>query len=254
MIEFSSAAWRTLFEQNGLGDFSALWELQAEWFEEPNQRRGGWSGVCRIELQQPDGSKVGVFLKRQQNYTRRTLSHPIKGENTLASEVRNIKHLTVHNVPTLELLCYGQQTNSGDRNALLATVELVGYQPLSELILSEQMAQLTIMQRRAIARAVGEMVYKLHQSQLVHNCLYPKHIFVRLDGSVVDVRVIDVEKARHWRSARRRTLRDLDSLNRHALNVSRGDRLCCLLAYLQQQRADDDSKQLWRRLAERMSK
>lgn len=254
MIVFSSAEWQTLFEQNGLGSFKALWELQAKWFEAPNECRGGWSGVCRIELQQTDGSAVGVFLKRQQNHTRRTFAHPLKGENTFLSEVRNIRHLTMHNVPTLELLCHGEESDTSDQNALLVTAELADYQPLSELILPERITQLTILQRRAIAQAVGELTFKLHQSQLMHNCYYPKHIFVRLDGDNVDVRMIDVEKAKHRRSSLRRTLRDLGSLNRRAPSVSRSDRLCCLLTYLQQQRLDNKSKQLWRKLAKCIKK
>jgi len=254
MIEFTNTKWKTLFEQNDLESFDALWDLQADWFEEPNHRRGGWSGVSRIELQQTDGSKIGIFLKRQQNHTRRTFTHPIKGENTFTAEVRNIKHLIAHDVPTLELICHGRQTKADKRNALLATVELVNYQPLSTLIQPEHLATLTIPQRRAIAQAVGEMTRKFHLSQRVHNCLYPKHIFVHLEGEDVAVRVIDVEKARYRHSALRRTLRDLDSLNRHAPNISKTDRLHCLLAYLEQQRMDKNSKQLWYKLTKLMKK
>ncbi len=254
MIKFTSTQWKNLFEQNGLESFNALWDLQAEWFEAPNHRRGGWSGVSRIELQQADGSKIGIFLKRQQNHTRRTFAHPIKGENTFTAEVRNIKHLIAHDVPTLELICHGQQTDAGNQNALLATVELVNYQPLSTLIQPEHLATLTIPQHRAIAQAVGEMTHKIHLSQRVHNCLYPKHIFVHLEGESVEVRVIDVEKAKYRHSAQRRTLRDLDSLNRRATNISKTDRLRCLLAYLDQQKMDTNSKQLWRKLAKRMKK
>lgn len=254
MIKFLSAEWRELLEQNGLGNFEALWNLDADWFEEPNRCRGGWSGVCRIELKRPDGGVCAAFLKRQHNHTRSTLHHALKGEPTLQAEVRNIQRLAAQGIPTLELLCHGQQACANGRNALLLTKELTGYQPLSDLISPERIQQLGIARRRAIARAVADMVHKLHLSHLVHNCLYPKHVFVRLQDERIDVRLIDVEKARIRRSAWRRTLRDLDSLNRRAPNVSRTDRLSFLLAYLQQSKLDRQAKKLWRRLAGRMNK
>lgn len=184
MINFSSTEWQALLEQNGLGSFEALWNLKADWFEEPNHQRGGWSGVSRIELKRPDGSICGAFLKRQQNHTRRTLRHAIKGELTLLAEV----------------------------------------------------------------------VSKLHLSRLVHNCLYPKHIFIRQQEGQIDARAIDVEKAKFRRSAQRRTLRDLDSLNRRAKGISQSDRLTFLLAYLQQTEFDAQGKKLWRKLAKRANK
>ena len=36
----------------GLSQFEQWWQLQGEWVEEPNQRRGGESGVQRLQVDQ----------------------------------------------------------------------------------------------------------------------------------------------------------------------------------------------------------
>ena len=46
---------RTVFAANGLDGFDAFWRLPEDWFEPPNRRRGGWSGVSRHRLSLPDG-------------------------------------------------------------------------------------------------------------------------------------------------------------------------------------------------------
>ena len=45
MKEYQANDWEQLAHSNGLDSFDAIWTLDIGWFEEPNQRRGGWSGV-----------------------------------------------------------------------------------------------------------------------------------------------------------------------------------------------------------------
>ena len=47
MKDYVDERWRPIMTYNGLPDFDALWRLDAQWFEEPNRRRGGWSGTAR---------------------------------------------------------------------------------------------------------------------------------------------------------------------------------------------------------------
>ena len=61
MQDFVNERWRSILAYNKLSDFDALWKLEAEWFEPPNQRRGGWSGVSRCELMLSEGGVV-AFL------------------------------------------------------------------------------------------------------------------------------------------------------------------------------------------------
>ena len=75
MKDFLNQRWADVLRNNGLTDFDALWNLDIGWFEAPNRRRGGWSGVSRCELSVPAQASAGVFLKRQENHAcgRRTM-------------------------------------------------------------------------------------------------------------------------------------------------------------------------------------
>ncbi|MGB9499106.1 MAG: hypothetical protein ACKVE4_05020 [Dissulfuribacterales bacterium] len=50
-----SQKWETILDDAGLLDIEAVMRREFDWFETPNQRRGGWSGVSRIVLN-PDAS------------------------------------------------------------------------------------------------------------------------------------------------------------------------------------------------------
>ena len=84
-------------------------------------------------------------------------------------------------------------------------------------------------QRRAVIRACADTVRCLHAAKLQHNCLYPKHIFVRLVGNKAEAKLIDLEKTKHVRYHRKAALRDLDSLNKHTEDWSQTDRLRFLI-------------------------
>jgi hypothetical protein len=79
MKDFIAGDWQQLLDGNGLDSFEALWTLDAGWFEAPNKRRGGWSGVSRCDLEVPEGGSVGVFVKRQQDHVYRSPRHPLRG-------------------------------------------------------------------------------------------------------------------------------------------------------------------------------
>ena len=72
MSDLFGNGWRLTLKQNSLGYFSALWQLQADWFEEPNIRRGGWSGVVKIPLRNGKYESSYIFIKRQENHLSRT--------------------------------------------------------------------------------------------------------------------------------------------------------------------------------------
>ncbi|HZV99605.1 MAG TPA: hypothetical protein VFF74_11500, partial [Methylophilaceae bacterium] len=71
MQTFIAPQHQALLEQNLLDNFERVWTYKAPWFEEPNSRRGGWSGVGRLVLKDTQGNEQGVFLKRQENHPRR---------------------------------------------------------------------------------------------------------------------------------------------------------------------------------------
>lgn len=257
MDDYLAPSWRATLAHNRLDSFDALWAVQAEWFEPPNRRRGGWSGVVRLDLQDPDGGTRGVFLKRQENHPRRALWHPISGEPTFAAETRNILALSQAQVPSLQPVYYAQRRVDGVWRAILITEELRRYRPL-DVWIDEWRAQgwqRSIRQRRAVVAAAADCVRRLHRQRRVHNALHPKHLFVRLnpDGGA-DVRLIDLEKMRRARSRTSAMRRDLDSLNRRTLHLSRTDRLRFLMHYFGVRSLAPAVRHHWRHLARRYAK
>lgn len=252
MNDFVAADWDSVLRANGLDSFEALWELEAEWFEPPNHRRGGWSGVARIELPGPDGRPTGLFLKRQENHTRRTFRHPLHGEPTFAAEIRNILAMQQAQVPSLEPVYYAQRKLGGKWCVILMTRELLGFRPLDAWADDWYAAGWTD-SRRIRLQVIAEcavILRRLHRAGFAHNAMHPKHIFLRAGGKdEVEARLIDLEKMRRKAGLLRRTLRDLDSLNRRSRHWSRTDRLRFLNIYLGAGRLDAGGRRLWFRLA-----
>ncbi len=254
MKDYITPEWEHILRFNDLDGFDALWELKADWFEPPNARRGGWSGVARVELGLPGGGREAVFLKRQENHTRRTLRHPIFGEPTFAGEIENILLLRQAGVPTMDPLYYGQRKVAGKWRAILVTRELSGFRPMDQ-VLTEWAArgwEKSVQVRRALISILAGVIRRMHERRLVHNALHPKHVFVRLvDGRPPEVALIDLEKMRRTVAVARATRRDLDSLNRRTGMCSQGDRLRFLFSYLQADLPDGEYKPLLRYLADK---
>ena len=74
MKDYVRPPFDRVLEAVGLADFEALWALERDWFEPPNERRGRWSGVCRKTWPEPDSpTGEGVFFfKVQENHKRAT--------------------------------------------------------------------------------------------------------------------------------------------------------------------------------------
>jgi len=246
--------WDEVLHHNQLGGFDAIWQLQAEWFEPPNQRRGGWSGVVRIELGLPQGGTEAVFVKRQENHTRRTMRHPLRGEPTITSEIKNILALQAAGVPTLEPVFFGERTVDGKRRAILVTRELQGFQPLDLVMQAWDRRGWddSVEERRELIKVVAKTVCRMHSHRLVHNALHPKHLFVRFSKSgQPEARLIDLEKMRRAITPTRAARRDLDSINRRTQQLSRADRLRFLKAYLDVGELSQDGRAFWHYLAQK---
>jgi len=256
MKDYVDERWRPIMTYNGLPDFDALWRLDAQWFEEPNRRRGGWSGTARCELLLPGGGVRAVFLKRQENHQTFSWRRPFGGVPTFEREFRRIMRYLACGIPALEPVYFAARRIGRDHRAILITAELTGFVSLKELgrrWLVEGAPPRAA--RRRILGAVAGLLRGMHDHGIQHNCFFPKHVMVRIDeAGRVEVRVIDLEKSR-WRLLRTLcALRDLDTLNRHASNWSRGDRLWFLKSYLRIGRITPYARWLWRQLAARAQK
>lgn len=249
MKEFNSNDWQKILNDNDLGNFDALWQLDAGWFEQPNQRRGGWSGVSKIKLALPGGGEVWAFLKRQENHLSKTLLHPIKGVSTFQKEYQNILSFIKKGLPTVEPIYFGHRDLKGNLQAILITRELEGYQSLSSSQFcrnGEIMNQKV--ERIAILRSLAAVMVKMHGFHLQHNCLYPKHVFVKKEDDRWDVRLIDLEQLK-WRLFKRTsTLRDIGTMYRHGALYENGmfSQLLFLKFYRDEKKLSEASKAIWR--------
>lgn len=249
MKEFYGNNWQKILNENDMGDFDALWRLDAGWFEKPNQRRGGWSGVSKIKLVLPGGGETGAFLKRQENHISKAILHPIKGVSTFQREFQNIQCFIKKGLPTVDPIYFACRDQEGALQAILITRELEGYQPLSA---NQFCSNGEIMgdkrERTAILRSLATMMRKMHGYHLQHNCLYAKHVFVKKIGDTWDVRLIDLEKLR-WRLFKRSAiLRDIGTLYRHGpfYQQKLSSQLLFLKVYMGELKLSEASKSIWR--------
>ena len=248
MNDYMAAEWQRVFAFNGLHSFDDFWKLEAKWFEEPNQRRGGWSGVARCELKLPEGGATHVFLKRQENHTTRTLTHPWRGMSTFVREFQQILRYRAHGIPSLTPLYFASRRENGNLRAILLTEELMGFRSLEEV--SREWKNLPSTNRRATISAVAQLLAQIHSHGLTHNCFYPKHVFLRFHSpKKVEARVIDLEKTKRRPFGFDRNFRDMRRLNTPAW--SRTDRVRFFREYLGLAKLTPDAKQTWRRIARR---
>lgn len=253
-MHYIAEQWRDILVFNDLGTRQKIWDLKAEWFEEPNQRRGGWSGVSRIELKLPDGGKVGVFLKRQEDHVSRSFRHPIKGFLTFFREFENIQAFQENNIPSLDLLCFEGWKEKGHQRAVLLTKELDDYFPLSSDefqpggVFASSRAQ-----KIKLFKALANLMQTMHKHNFQHNCFYLKHVFAKpLGDGEIELCVIDLEKVKKRLIKQRAIFRDLYTLYRHAENWSLRDKVMFFKYYQNEKKLSLDSKKLWKKIAQRI--
>jgi hypothetical protein len=253
MNDYIDENWKAVLAHNGLASFDELWQLEADWFEPPNRRRGGWSGVARCELKRPEGGVCTIFLKRQENHGTPSLRHPLRGIPTYLREFRRIMTYRAADIPTLVPVFFAMRRVGKDDRAILITEALAGYVSLEERVQRwlKEGAPTRKIRLRTLA-AIAALLRKMHDSHLQHSCFFPKHVFTRVneDGSV-DVRVIDLEKSRRRMSKTLCAIRDLYSLNAYSACWSTSDKLWFVKAYLQMPRLNFYAKWLWRKIAQR---
>lgn len=217
MPEYFNPDYREYLEFNRLHGFDALWDYRADWYEEPNNRRGGWSGVGRLVLAAPDHEGGGFFLKRQQGHQRRTFRRPVKGEPTFRREFDMLRYLHEKGVNAPTPVYYGQQRRDGNVAAVLMTAELAGYLSFEDVSARIfDVGKIALKERKRLIKALAFFVRDLHAAGVQHRSLYPKHLFVQWPlGENPQFAVIDLEKSRWQKFAYKRTLNDLAALNRH---------------------------------------
>lgn len=242
MKDFIAKEEQVLLERHGLASFEALWALKLEAVDEPNNARGGWSSVYRLERE-----GVAFYLKRQSNYLSRSLTHPF-GEPTFAREFRNIQRYQALGIPALQAVFFAERKVAGEHRAILMTRALDGWQDLHEWL--HDWSALSAETRQGIVEACGQLARQVHDCGQVHGCFYPKHIFLQPQGDNFAAQLIDLEKTRSLLLGKRDRVKDLEPLVRRASAWSNEDIRGLLEAYLdsaQEQELEQWQEQLLRR-------
>jgi hypothetical protein len=252
LLAFISAKHAHVLEQYQLHTFEQLWHHPIEWFEAPNERRGGWSGVGRLQLDASGDKPLCLFVKKQQNHGRLTLLHPVRGEPTFRREFKRLQYLADHEIGAPKVVFYGEKTIENKLCAILITEELTGYQPLDNVTASWfSKESVTREQKRQLLKVIAVSLRNFHQLGLVHRALYPKHIFVKNADMSIQVALIDLEKARFSPLFWYRAYFDIAALNRHAEHWQAVDRLYFFMQYCRLQRLGKFSKWFCRQLIKR---
>jgi hypothetical protein len=237
MIDFLAPDDRALLQKHGLDSFAALWNVPLTAVDEPNVKDDGWSRVFRLELE-----GIGFYLKRQSNYFTRSLQHPL-GEPTLAREFRNIMRYQRLGIPSLQAAFYGESKVDGKHHAVLLTHALDDWGDLLGVL--TDWPQMTAEVRQAIILACAKLIGHLHASGLRHGCLYPKHLFLRLQNGSWKGCLIDLEKTRRLWLSWRDQVRDLEAFLRNVAVWDDAEQELFLKLYLTASRSTG-SVALWK--------
>jgi tRNA A-37 threonylcarbamoyl transferase component Bud32 len=215
--------------------FERWWDMDGEWVEEPNQRRGGESGVKRLP---PQGKgQARLYSKRQVGHIYRSWLHPF-GRPTVLREEQALRACEQLGVPVPQLVFCAARQQAGRWQGLLVTKELSGFVSLDQWYAAEAPAR----QRQAVLRELARVLHRLHLGRRQHGCLYGKHVYVRIDGEQVDVALLDLEKSRRRLLRRRAVQHDLNQLGRHRAGMPEADWQYFLASYHSLQGRTGDSR------------
>jgi hypothetical protein len=194
--------------------FDSWWQIQGEWVEEPNDRRGGFSGVQRIYT-----DDTLLYAKRQTGHIHRNLLHPF-GRPTVLREQEALLGAQKAGVRVPEIVYCAAEKNPQGWRALLITKALDGFQPIDEWYASNDRVQYGETLHERVLEQVAHTLGRLHSARWQHGCIYVKHIFVRISGEgqalTVEVALLDLEKCRRRLTSKQAALHDMLQLRRHS--------------------------------------
>ncbi|MEX6502308.1 lipopolysaccharide kinase InaA family protein [Pseudomonas zhanjiangensis] len=196
--------------------FEQWWQLQGEWVEEPNRRRGGESGVQRLQLEQ---GRV-LYAKRQVGHFYRSLRHPL-GRPTVLRERDALLALARIGVKAPNLLfCEVRKDAAGTWRGLLVSEELEGFQEVNRWYAEGGRERFGPEVNHRLLEQIAQMLARFHRAGWQHGCLYQKHVFVRVEqvGAQVEIEtaLLDLEKSRRRLSRQRAARHDMLQLKRHS--------------------------------------
>lgn len=194
-------------------DFNAWWLRTGEWVEEPNQRRGGESGMQFLAPETPE--QPWLYSKRQIGHQFFSLRHPF-GYPTALREKNALQALEHLGVRVPKLVFYGVTKRGKNWHALLVTEALTGFFSLDEWYSQQQAQSVDNTTISSMLQQVANNFYKMHTGGWQHGCCYAKHIFIKINPQQTpEVAFIDLEKARRRWPAHQAALHDIKQFGRH---------------------------------------
>ncbi|MDQ8195145.1 lipopolysaccharide kinase InaA family protein [Coraliomargarita sp. SDUM461004] len=227
----------SLLTTAGLLDLQAVSRRAFDWFEEPNQRRGGWSGVTRIVLNPsaPEAEQKIVFLKIQQNHFYRAPSTCFRKRLSFIREFEALQALRSQAQLAPKLLLFAHWTENGNQGALIITESLEHWQAFDSWL--KQLDSTETANAEAIQHALSAIAATtraLHQAGWAHFGFYPKHAFIRADSNGgYQARLIDLEKARRPLFKKQSIIEDVSRFLRHAKRLTQAQKTYYLHEYFQ---------------------
>ncbi|OZI37664.1 hypothetical protein CAL29_04530 [Bordetella genomosp. 10] len=191
---------------------SFWWSVQGEWVEEPNNRRGGFSGVQRVIVPE---SGACYYVKRQRNHLFRSVRYPA-GRPTLLREWQSMRFCQSIGVPTAPLVFFDMQKSKEGWDSILVTRGLSGYVSLDQAYAEKLWSP---EQRAAALRAVAGALISLHRARRKHGHLYPKEVFVDFSHSQPAVAIVDWELSRYRLTAAQAAQPDVRRLLKSLLGL-----------------------------------
>lgn len=191
--------------------FMAWWLRPGDWVEPPNQRRGGESGVQRVQ----DDSTL-CYVKRQVGHIYRSVLHPL-GRPTILREAAALHAWQKLGVRVPQVRYVGARSSSGAWQALLVTEALDGFEDLEQWYAGGGRERCGEALHVIVLQRLGATLARLHEGRWQHGCLYPKHIFLALRGDgEVEIALLDLEKSRRRLLRKRAARHDFRQLRRHS--------------------------------------
>lgn len=244
--------WEEPLRAAGLLDLETVTQREFDWFEAPNRRRGGWSGVTRIVLN-PEAEKEkqkAIFLKIQQNHFYIAPNTYFQKRLTFERENDAMNALRPHCPAVPEVLLFAKWAEGGNRGSVLVTEAFDGWILLRDWQLNE--AALPKPDKPTLHRALEAIAAtsrQINQAGWVHMCFSAKHLFVKPDGNgEFSAKTIDLEKTRKRMCLGRRTVKDCSHFLRHTPELDADDKLHYLHSYFQTDNFSPTQLKLIRRM------
>lgn len=202
--------------QNGESRFDYFWRQQGEWVEEPNQRRGGESGVQRLN----DADGHLLYAKRQVGHIYRSLRYPF-GRPTVLRELDALHSFEQLGVRVPRIVFAGAQRDAEHQwQALLVSEALDGFVDLDTWMAEGAWERYPQVVHERMLKDLADNLARMHLGHWQHGCLYGKHVFVKITGTGeqarAEVALLDLEKCRRRISCQRAASNDLRQLRRHS--------------------------------------